>query len=109
VLLDVNETQAQTLAATVEVYTACFNHTTAYGWGHHTDQIKPLHDAMYRKLRACFPQMKSQLVISAYRKGAQALSSAFALVQKHQARQAQADAGQKVGAQRQAATVSARL
>jgi len=96
VRLNANEAQAQTLAQTVEVYTACFNQTTAYGWGHHTDQIKPLHDAMYRPLRASYPQMKSQLVISAYRKGAEALSSAFALVQKHQARQAQADAGQKV-------------
>ena len=93
--LHVGTAEDVVLSRTVEAYTACFNAVARYGWEHRTDKRATLHKATYYPLRTEHPEMKSQLVISACNKACEALTSAFALAKKHQARIAAAKASSK--------------
>lgn len=65
------------LLETIQQYTDCFNAVAAYGWEHGEKNSVALHKATYYPLREAYPQMPSQLVISARSKAAEALTSAF--------------------------------
>jgi len=69
--------QYDVLLETVQQYTACFNAVAAYGWGHEEKNSVALHKATYYPLRDAYPQLPSQLVISARVKATEAVKSAF--------------------------------
>jgi putative transposase len=65
------------LLKTIQQYTECFNAVAAYGWGHSDKNSVELHKATYYPLRESYPELPSQLVISARVKATEALKSAF--------------------------------
>lgn len=69
--------QYDVLLETIQQYTECFNAVAAHGWEHGEKNGVELHKATYYPLRKAYPQLNSQLVISARSKAAEALKSAF--------------------------------
>ncbi len=69
--------QYDVLLETVQQYTECFNTVAAYGWEHGEKNSVELHKTTYYPLREAYPQMPSQLVISARMKATEAVKSAF--------------------------------
>lgn len=66
------------LLETMQQYTTCFNTVAAYGWEKGEKNGVELHKATYYPLRADYPQLPAQLVISARAKAAEAVKSALA-------------------------------
>ncbi len=66
------------LEETMAQYTACFNHVARLGWEQRLTNGVELHRQTYYLLRGRYPQMPSQLVISARNKAREALKSALA-------------------------------
>ena len=69
--------QCDALLETIQQYTECFNAVAAYGWEHGEKNGVELHKATYYPLRASYPQLNSQLVISARSKATEAIKSAL--------------------------------
>ncbi len=69
--------QQSVLLETMQQYTDCFNAVAAYGWEHGETNGVELHKATYYPLREAYPQLPSQLVISARGKATEAVKSAF--------------------------------
>ena len=69
--------QESVLFETMQQYTACFNMVAAYGWENDEKNSVELHKATYYPLRADYPQLPAQLVISARAKAAEAIRSAM--------------------------------
>jgi len=69
--------QESVLSETMQQYTACFNRIAAYGWERGEKNGVELHKATYYPLRADYPQLPAQLVISARAKAAEAVKSAL--------------------------------
>ena len=69
--------QYNVLLETIHLYTECFNAVAAYGWEHSQKNGVELHKATYYSLRASYPKLPAQLVISARAKATEALKSAF--------------------------------
>ena len=69
--------QYDVLLETIQQYTECFNAVAAYGWEHGEKNSVELHKATYYPLRASYPKLPAQLVISARSKATEALKSAF--------------------------------
>jgi IS605 OrfB family transposase len=69
--------QESVLLETVQQYTACFNRVSAYGWEKCEKNGVELHKATYYLLRADYPQLPAQLVISARSKATEAVKSAL--------------------------------
>jgi IS605 OrfB family transposase len=69
--------QYDALLETTQQYTECFNAVAAHGWEHGEKNGIELHKATYYPLRKAYPQLNSQLVISARSKATEALKSAF--------------------------------
>ena len=69
--------QESVLSETMRQYTACFNTVAAYGWEKGEKNGVELHKATYYPLRADYPQMPAQLVISARAKATEAVKSAL--------------------------------
>lgn len=65
------------LLETMQQYTACFNKVATYGWDKGEKNRVGLHKATYYPLRADFPKLPSQLVISATARAAEAVKSAM--------------------------------
>jgi IS605 OrfB family transposase len=65
------------LLETMQQYTACFNMVSAYGWERGEKNGVELHKATYYPLRAYYPQLPAQLVISARAKATEAVKSAL--------------------------------
>lgn len=61
----------------MQQYTACFNTVAAYGWERSEKNGVELHKATYYPLRADYPQLPAQLVISARAKATEAVKSAL--------------------------------
>src|SRR6266508_2360805 len=61
----------------MQQYTACFNRIAAYGWERGEKNGVELHKATYYPLRADYPQLPAQLVISARAKATEAVKSAL--------------------------------
>lgn len=76
--------QRAALLSTMRQATACFNTVAAYGWEHEQRNGVELHKATYYPLRAEYPALPSQLVISARSKAHEALKGA--LTRKRQGR-----------------------
>ncbi len=70
--------QYEVLLATIQQYTECFNTVAAYGWEHGEKNSIELHKATYYPLREAYPQLPSQLVISARTKATETIKSALA-------------------------------
>jgi IS605 OrfB family transposase len=69
--------QESVLCETMQQYTACFNTVSAYGWEKAEKNGIELHKATYYRLRADYPQLPAQLVISARAKATEAVKSAL--------------------------------
>jgi putative transposase len=69
--------QYNLLLETIQQYTECFNVVANYGWRHREKNSVELHKATYYPLRESYPQMPSQLVISARVKATEAVKSAL--------------------------------
>ena len=69
--------QQDVLFETIQRYTECFNTVAAYGWEHGEKNSVELHKATYYPLRETYPQLPSQLVISARVKATEAVKSAL--------------------------------
>ena len=67
------------LDATLSASRSCFNAVAALGWERREKNGVVLHRATYTDLRKAYPELPSQLVISARMKATEALRSAFAL------------------------------
>ncbi len=65
------------LLETIQQYTECFNTIAAYGWERCEKNGIELHKATYYPLRANYPQLPAQLVISARAKATEAVKSAL--------------------------------
>src|SRR5690349_11012675 len=63
------------LRETLQQSTACFNAVCQYGWEADERNSVRLHNATYRALRISYPDLPSQLVISARMKAAETLKS----------------------------------
>ena len=74
------------LLDTVHQYAACFNEAARVGWQDSITNGVDLHRATYYPIRAVYPKMPSQLVISARMKAVEALKAVFA--RKKQGRKA---------------------
>lgn len=74
--------QEQALLETVKQFTACYNFVARYGWDRSEKNGVELHKATYYELRGRFPQLPSQLVVSARMRATESLASAFALRKK---------------------------
>lgn len=61
----------------MQQYTACFNTVAVYGWEKGEKNGIELHKATYYPLRADYPQLPAQLVISARAKATEAVKSAL--------------------------------
>jgi len=68
--------QESVLLETIQQYRACFNTVAAYGWEKGEKNGVELHKATYYPLRADYPRLPAQLVISARAKAAEAVKSA---------------------------------
>ena len=69
--------QESVLSKTMQQYTACFNTVAAYGWEKGEKNGVELHKATYYPLRADYPELPAQLVISARAKATEAVKSAL--------------------------------
>jgi putative transposase len=69
--------QESVLVETIQQYTACFNQVAVYGWEHGERNGVQLHKATYYPLRANFPQLPAQSVISSRVKATEAVKSAL--------------------------------
>jgi IS605 OrfB family transposase len=69
--------QSDVLLETMQQYMDCFNAVAAWGWEHREKNGVELHKATYYPLRAAYPQLPAQLVISARSKAAEAVKSAL--------------------------------
>jgi len=69
--------QQSILLETMRQYTACFNTVAMYGWEKGLKNGIELHKATYYPLRAEYPQLPAQLVISARARAAEAVKSAL--------------------------------
>jgi len=69
--------ERQILSDTIAQYADCFNQVAQYGWEQHKSNGVELHKATYYVLRQQYPQMPSQLVISARMKATESLKSVF--------------------------------
>lgn len=69
--------QESALFETIQQYTACFNAVAAYGWEKGEKNGVELHKATYYPLRADYPRLPAQLVISARAKATEAVKSAL--------------------------------
>jgi predicted transposase len=78
--------QKSVLLSTVHQYAACFNEVAHVGWQGGSVNGVELHKATYYPLRAEYPDMPAQLVISARMKAIEALKAVFA--RKKQGRKA---------------------
>ena len=76
-LLLLTPEQESVLVETMQQYTACFNTVAAYGWKKQEKNGVELHKATYYPLRADFPRLPAQLVISARAKATEAVKSAM--------------------------------
>jgi len=74
--------QKQALLETIKQHTACYNAVARYGWENNLKNGVELHKATYYSLRGQFPQLPSQLVVSARMRATESLASAFALRKK---------------------------
>ena len=74
--------QKDLLLETVHQYAACFNEASRVGWQDRITNGVDLHRATYYPLRAAYPKMPSQLVISARMKAIEALRAVFARKKK---------------------------
>lgn len=74
--------QSNALIETIKQHAACYNAVARYGWDTNTKNGVELHKATYYTLREQFPQLPSQLVISARMRATESLVSAFALRKK---------------------------
>ena len=70
------------LLATMQQYAACFNAVTAVGWEGGITNGVALHKVTYYPLRAEYPAMPAQLVISARMKASESIKSATARKKK---------------------------
>lgn len=66
------------LLETMRLTTACFNAVAVYGWEHEQRNSVELHKATYYPLRATYPTLPSQLVVSARMRAGEAVRSALA-------------------------------
>ena len=69
--------QESVLSETMQQFTACFNTVAAYGWEKGEKNGVELHKATYYPLRADYPELPAQLVISARAKATEAVKSAM--------------------------------
>jgi IS605 OrfB family transposase len=69
--------QAETLAQTVEQFTAAFNAVCAYGFTHAEKNGVTLHHATYHSVKAQYPALVSDLVIQARVRATEAVKSAL--------------------------------
>lgn len=69
--------QESVLLETLKQYTSCFNIVSAYGWEKGEKNGVELHKATYYPLRADYPELPAQLVISARAKAAESLKSSM--------------------------------
>lgn len=69
--------QDDVLLETIQQYTECFNAVAAYGWEHGEKNGVQLHKATYYPLRAAYPHLPAQLVVSARAKATEAVKSAL--------------------------------
>ncbi len=76
--------QRAVLLETMRVATACFKVVAAYGWTHEQRNSIELHKATYYSLRAEYPMLHAQLVISSRMRAGEAITSA--LTRKKQGR-----------------------
>lgn len=74
--------QTQVLLATLAQHTACYNTVSRYGWDHGEKNGVTLHKATYYNLRGQYPDLPSQLVISARVRATESIVSAFVLSRK---------------------------
>lgn len=74
--------QVRILLETTRQHTECYNAVARYGWEQDNKNGLELHKATYYPLRAQFPTLPAQLVISARVRATESLASAFALKKK---------------------------
>ena len=84
VRLKLEPTPEQTIALieTIKQHTACYNVVARHGWDTNTKNGVTLHKDTYYSLREQFPQLPSQLIISARMRATESLVSAFTLRKK---------------------------
>jgi predicted transposase len=69
--------QRAALLETLRLSTVCFNAVAEYAWQHEQRNSVELHKATYSALRRQHPTVPSQLVVSARRRAAEAITSAL--------------------------------
>lgn len=74
--------QTEVLLATLAQHTTCYNAVARYGWDNDEKNGVTLHKATYYDLRGQYPDLPSQLVISARVRATESVASAFALRKK---------------------------
>jgi len=84
--LEPSAEQAAALRETMRQHTACFNAVVAYGWENNIKNGVKLHHATYRTLRERFPDLPSQLVVTARLRATETLKTA--LTRKRRKREA---------------------
>jgi IS605 OrfB family transposase len=73
----VSPQQQPILLETIQQYTDCFNAVAAYGWEKSEKNGVELHKATYYPLRAQYPDLPAQLVVSSRVKATEAVKSAL--------------------------------
>ena len=76
--------QQTALMDTLQQFTECFNAVAAYGWGKAERNGVELHKATYYPLRAEYPKLPAQLVVSARMKATEAVRSALTWKRKRE-------------------------
>lgn len=77
-----NEREQALFGKTIAQYSACFNHVARESWETRTTNGVELHRETYYPLRQQYPQLPSQLVISAREKAREAVKSALARLKR---------------------------
>lgn len=80
--LKAGKTQGAVLERTVQEFTTCFNRCSSVAWDQGTPSSVELHKQTYSELRSEFPELPSQLVISARMKAFEAVRSARARLKR---------------------------
>ena len=80
--LNISADQEVVLKDTMAISCICFNEISKFGWDNNERNQVELHKATYHQLRAAYPTMPSQLIISATSKAKEALSAMHALKKK---------------------------
>jgi putative transposase len=80
--LHTDEAATALLQEALRQSTDCFNAVCRYGWNHNERNGLELHRATYSNLRDLYPNLPSQLVVSARMKATEALKSVQALANK---------------------------